>query len=69
MRRVTLPLAWPGILSALLFVVTINISAFDVPLLLGLPNRIYTFSTYLLTLNTRADTGCLSTVSSPPSAR
>ncbi len=57
LRRVTLPLAWPGILAAITFVVTISISAFDIPLMIGMPNRIYTFSTMLLTLSGSADDG------------
>jgi iron(III) transport system permease protein len=57
LRRITGPLAWPGILAALLFVITLNISAFDVPLLLGLPNRIYTFSTFLVTLMSTSEDG------------
>ena len=57
LRRITGPLAWPGILAALLFVITLNISAFDVPLLLGLPNRIYTFSTFLITLVSTTEDG------------
>jgi iron(III) transport system permease protein len=57
MRRITLPLAWPGILAALLFVVTMSVSAFDVPLLIGLPNRIYTFSTFLVTAAGTTDDG------------
>jgi iron(III) transport system permease protein len=57
LRRITYPLAWPGILAALLFVITINISAFDVPLLLGLPNRIYTFSTFLATQTSTTEDG------------
>jgi iron(III) transport system permease protein len=57
LRRVTFPLAWPGILAATIFVVTISISAFDVPLLIGLPNRIYTFSTLLVTLSGTTDDG------------
>jgi iron(III) transport system permease protein len=44
---VPLPLAWPGLLASGLYVFTIGIGAFDVPLVLGLSNRIYTFSTYL----------------------
>ena len=57
MRKVTIPLAWPGIIASLLFLVTLNISAFDVPLLIGLPNRIYTFSTFLVTLTGETDDG------------
>jgi iron(III) transport system permease protein len=47
-RRVTLPLAWPGILAAGIFVFTIGFAAFDVPAIIGWSNRIYTFSTYLV---------------------
>jgi iron(III) transport system permease protein len=47
LRRVTLPLAWPGILAASIYVFTIGFAAFDVPAILGLTNRIFTFSTYV----------------------
>jgi len=49
MRHITLPLAFPAILAAGLYVVPIAFSAFDVPLIIGLSNRILTFSTYLYT--------------------
>src|SRR5262249_49741268 len=47
-RRVTLPLAWPGILAAGIYLFTIGFAAFDVPAIIGWSNRIYTFSTYLV---------------------
>jgi iron(III) transport system permease protein len=47
LRRVTLPLAWPGILAASIYVFTIGFAAFDIPAVLGLGNRIFTFSTYV----------------------
>jgi len=47
LRRVTLPLAWPGILAASIYVFTIGFAAFDVPAILGLSAKIYTFSTYV----------------------
>jgi iron(III) transport system permease protein len=47
MRRITLPLAWPGILAASIYVFAIGFAAFDVPAILGMSNRIYTFSTYV----------------------
>lgn len=47
LRRVTLPLAWPGILAASIYVFTIGFAAFDIPAVLGLANRIFTFSTYV----------------------
>lgn len=49
-RRVTLPLAWPGILAAGIYVFTIGFAAFDVPAIIGWSNRLFTFSTYLLVL-------------------
>lgn len=45
--RVTLPLMVPSILATALLVVGIGISAFDIPLFIGVANRIFTFSTYL----------------------
>jgi iron(III) transport system permease protein len=48
MLRVTLPLAWPGVLAASIFVFTIGFAAFDVPAIIGWSNRVFTFSTYLL---------------------
>ena len=51
MRRITLPLAWPGLLAAGLYILTIAIGAFDVPLVIGLSNRIYTFSTFLFVMS------------------
>ena len=45
--RVTLPVAWPGILAASIYVFAIGFAAFDIPAILGMSNRIYTFSTYV----------------------
>ena len=50
MRRVTLPLAWPGIMAASIYIFTIGFAAFDVPAIIGWSNRIFTFSTYLYLL-------------------
>ncbi len=47
LRRVTLPVAWPGILAASIYVFTIGFAAFDVPAIIGLSSRIFTFSTYV----------------------
>ena len=49
LRRVTLPLLRPAILGAALYVFVIGLSAFDVPAVIGLSNRIFTFSTFLAT--------------------
>jgi iron(III) transport system permease protein len=50
MRRVTLPLAWPGIMAASIYILTVAFAAFDVPAVIGWGNRIFTFSTYLYLL-------------------
>ncbi|MFI6816035.1 ABC transporter permease [Nonomuraea sp. NPDC050328] len=47
LRRVTLPLIRPGLMGAALFTATIALSALDIPLIMGLSNRIYVFSSYL----------------------
>ena len=46
--QIALPLAWPGILAAGIYIFMIGFAAFDVPAIIGWSNRIYTFSTYLL---------------------
>ena len=38
---------WPGLLAAAIYVSAVCFAAFDVPAILGLTNRIYTFSTYV----------------------
>ena len=45
--RVTLPVVWPGLLGAAIYVSAVSFAAFDVPAILGFTNRIYTFSTYV----------------------
>jgi len=47
MYKVTLPLMWPSILAAGLYIMALGITAFDVPAFLGMANRIYTLSTFL----------------------
>jgi iron(III) transport system permease protein len=49
-RQITMRLAWPGILAASIYIFTIGFAAFDVPAVIGLGNRIFTFSTYILVL-------------------
>lgn len=46
-RRVTLPLATPGVLAAAIYIFTIGLATFDIPAVLGLGNRVYLFSTYM----------------------
>ncbi|HEY4134540.1 MAG TPA: iron ABC transporter permease [Alphaproteobacteria bacterium] len=48
LRSITLPLAWPGVLAAGIYIFTIGFAAFDVPAVIGWSNRIFTFSTYLV---------------------
>lgn len=47
LHRVTFPLARPGILAAVIYVVTIGIATFDIPAILGLGNRVYMLSTFI----------------------
>ncbi|MFQ5850614.1 MAG: ABC transporter permease [Candidatus Binatia bacterium] len=47
LRRVTLPLALPGILAAIIYMVTIGMATFDIPAIIGLGNRIYMLSTFV----------------------
>lgn len=56
LRRVTLPLMTPAILAASIFVFTSSLGTFDIPGVIGLSNRILTFSTYLY-LKTSASNG------------
>src|SRR4030095_13539629 len=43
--RVELPLVWPALLSAIIWMFTVAIAAFDVPGVIGMANNIFTFST------------------------
>ena len=43
--HVTLPLLFPSVLGASIYIFVIGLAAFDVPAVIGLANRIYTFST------------------------
>jgi iron(III) transport system permease protein len=47
LQRVTIPIVFPSILAAGLYVVAIAIAAFDIPAIIGLSNRIFTFSTFV----------------------
>ncbi|MCC6888049.1 MAG: iron ABC transporter permease [Hyphomicrobiales bacterium] len=50
LRRITVRLAWPGIMAASIYVFVTAFAAFDVPAIIGWGNRIFTFSTYLYLL-------------------
>jgi len=56
LRRITLPLMFPAILAAGIYVFTSSLGTFDIPGVIGLSNRILTFSTYLY-LKTSAQNG------------
>src|SRR5437867_2966076 len=43
--RVELPLVWPALVSAVIWMLTVAIAAFDVPSVIGMANNIFTFST------------------------
>jgi len=46
-RKITLPLAVPAILAAVIYIIVIGIATFDVPAIIGLANRVYLISTYV----------------------
>jgi len=56
-RRITLPLAFPAILAAFIYMLTIGIATFDVPAIIGLGNRIYMLSTYIYLKANPPDSG------------
>ena len=47
---ITLRLAWPALLAASIFIFTIGFAAIDAPVIIGWGKRIFTYSTYILTL-------------------
>jgi iron(III) transport system permease protein len=47
LRHITLPLTFPGILAAAIYIFTIGLSAFEVPAIIGMSNKIFTFSTFI----------------------
>ncbi len=47
LRRITLPLAMPAILAAVIYIVVIGIATFDIPAIIGLGSRVYLLSTYI----------------------
>ena len=56
LRRITVRLAWPGILAAAIYIFMTAFAAFDVPAIIGWGNRIFTFTTYLYLLLNPQDT-------------
>ena len=49
--RIELPLIWPALFSAIIWILTVAIAAFDVPGVIGMANNIFTFSLLLHTLS------------------
>jgi iron(III) transport system permease protein len=47
MRRITLPLAMPAILAAVIYIVVIGIAQFGIPAIIGMGSRVYMLSTYI----------------------
>lgn len=45
--NVTLPLVLPAILAAAMYVAIVAVGAFDIPAVIGLGSRVYTFSTFM----------------------
>jgi iron(III) transport system permease protein len=56
LRRITMQLAWPGILAGAIYVFMTAFAAFDVPAIIGWGNRVFTFTTYLYLLLNPQDT-------------
>lgn len=50
MRRIVVPLAWPGVLGAGLYIFVIGLSSFDIPAVIGMASRTFTFSTFVYSL-------------------
>ena len=48
LQRIALPLAWPGVLAAAIYIFTIGFAAFDVPAIIGWSSRRFTLATYLV---------------------
>ncbi len=53
-RRVTLPLLLPGLLAVVLYQAVSVLSSFEVPGIIGLPGRVYVFSTLIYTYTSAA---------------
>jgi iron(III) transport system permease protein len=49
-RRIVGPLAWPSVLGAGLYIFVIGLSSFDIPAVMGLGSRTFTFSTFVYSL-------------------
>lgn len=47
LRHVTIPLTLPSIVAAAIYIFTIALAAFEVPAIIGLSNKIFTFSTFV----------------------
>jgi iron(III) transport system permease protein len=54
---VTLPLLWPSILAAIIYVFMVGLAVFDVPAIIGLANRIYTYSTFVYSITNPSTAG------------
>lgn len=55
LRRVFAPLVLPGLLASSIYIFTIGIGAFDTPAIIGLSNRVYTFSTFVYAQSVTGD--------------
>lgn len=49
LREVTMPLMRPALLASAIYVTIVAIGSFDIPAIIGLSGRVYTFSTFLYT--------------------
>jgi iron(III) transport system permease protein len=56
-RTITLPLLWPSILAAIIYVFMVGLAVFDVPAIIGLSNRLYTYSTFVYNITNPSSGG------------
>lgn len=55
LKRVFMPLVFPGLLASSIYIFTIGIGSFDTPAIIGLSNRVYTFSTFVYAQSVTGD--------------
>ena len=68
LRRITVRLAWPGILAAAIYIFMTAFAAFDVPAIIGWGNRIFTFTHLSLPAAQSAGRRCRAMGSAPRSS-
>jgi iron(III) transport system permease protein len=57
LRTIVLPVLWPGLLAAIIYAFMLALGLFDVPAVIGLANRVYTYSTFVYSLTNPSASG------------